>query len=150
MQETFVFIVGAVFAIMLIVLVSLIVSNSNYQEDAKKLIPKDWNPEHVFHSFPILVINSETQQIAFIDRKEATIVNFSDIKSWRHHWTDKMRARPGLVVGTKVSHSTTNHYVKIVAAGLKSPSIIVSSVTVRPDRYPFQRQGSRSSTFVIL
>ena len=23
-------------------------------------------------------------------------------------------------------------------------------VSVRPDRYPFQRQGSRSSTFVIL
>lgn len=127
MQETFVFTVSAILVIMLIVLVALIVSSANYQEDAKKLIPKDWNPEHVFHSFPVLVINSTTQEIAFIDRKEATIVNFNDIKSWRHHWTNNVKARPGVLVGTKVSHSTSNHYVKIVAAGLKAPSIIVSS-----------------------
>lgn len=126
MEEVFVFIILGSIAVVAILAIVEFTLNANYQEAAKKLIPENWNPEHVFVSFPVVVINEGTREIAFIDREKATVVNFSDIKSWRHHWTNNYSTKHGST-SSRVKHTTSNHFVKIVASGLASPSIIVRS-----------------------
>lgn len=126
MEEVFVLIILGSIVIVAIIAIFAAISTADYQNAARKLIPEHWNPEHVFTSFPVMVINEATQEIAFIDREKATIVNFSDVKSWRHHWTNKYSTRQG-IASSRVKHTTINHYVKIVASGLPSPSIIVTS-----------------------
>lgn len=111
-------------ALIPIMIIANVVNSGTYQTDAERLIPKDWKPDFNFSTMPKMVINSATREIAFIDRKHATIVSFSDIKTWQHLWTNNTRVNPGIFVNTAVN-STSDHRVKIVASGMPTPSIIV-------------------------
>ena len=51
-----------------------------------------------------------------------------------------------IVIAARCSRCSTSSKSRVVK---RSPPR-TSYVSVRPDRYPFQRHGSRSSTFVIL
>ena len=120
------FVIG-LFAMIPIMVIGKAISDHSYQEAAKRLIPESWKPDYVFRSYPMIVVNSSTREIAFIDREKATIVNFSDIKSWQHFWTNNTRTNPGIFVNT-IKTTQTDHRMKIVASGMASPAITVKSV----------------------